>query len=106
MIYSHLQEIVDRVEIIVTVGFWIMDNSVDRNQNREYGNRRGDQMNHRRPYGGNQRNGRYNNRNRQQEPDWNHDAFEKANTALDEEREAYREKLRNEVARRLKEQRQ
>lgn len=55
--------------------------------------------------GGNQRNGRYNNRNRQQEVDWNHDAFEKANATLDEEREAYREKLRNEVARRLKEQR-
>ncbi len=62
-------------------------------------------MDNRRPYGGNQRNGRYNNRNRQQEVDWNHDAFEKANATLDEEREAYREKLRNEVARRLKEQR-
>ena len=46
------------------------------------------------------------NRYQPPEKDWNHDAFEKVNANVDEERERYREKLREEVARRLKEQRE
>ena len=45
------------------------------------------------------------NRYQPPEKDWNHDAFEKANASVDVERESYRERLREEVARRLKEQR-